>query len=111
MKVKYFATYNGPNYTSYDTEYREGFESVKQAMQAMRNRKYGSDYINEYRENKDGSMVPWSTDCYSVFFNTNADYMDLVEAYSQADGTWSYSEDIAYRLTIGERGGIVVERN
>lgn len=110
-KVKYFATYHGPLYGSYGMEYVDGYRSLKEAIHSMRNRQAGLDYSDEYRENEDGSMVLWYTERRSEFPGaTGGDYMDLYAAFPQGDGTYSYADHPDYRLTVGPRGGIVVER-
>ena len=110
-KPKYFATYHGPSYYTYDMESMDAFGSLKEAVQAMRNRQMGYDYPEEYRENGDGSMILWNSSRRMDFpATTEFDYMDLFAAIPNGDGTYGHGDYIDYRLTIGERGGIVVER-
>lgn len=110
-KPKYFATYHGPSYYSYDRGRMDGFSSISSARQHMRNRQRGLDYSDEYRENEDGNMVLWNSSRRMDFpATTQSDYMDLFEAIPNGDGTYGHSE-LGYRLSVGPRGGIVVEKN
>lgn len=108
-KPKYFATYHGPSYGSYDMEFMDAFGTISDAMQAMRNRQMGYDYPEEYRENGDGTMVLWNSTRRMDFpATTESDYMDLFTAIPNDDGSYSVGEFVC-RLTVGPRGGIVVE--
>lgn len=112
MKPKYFGVYYGPSYGSWSmAEEMDGFESIKEAKESMRERQRGGDVTNLYSRNADGHLVLWETSAGRDFpGTTNADYMDLHYATGNGDGTYAHSEDIAYRITIGERGGIIAEK-
>ena len=112
MKVKYFGSYYGPNYGGYTclNESYDAFGTLERAKAAMRNRQKGDDWVTEYHENEDNYLVPWCTDKYRLFFDTTEqDYMYLHQAVREGDGTW-VAGDLVYRLSIGERGGIIVEQ-
>lgn len=108
----YFATYNGPNHSSWDLSTVEAFRSVEEARRALRTRtsgSRGSDDTRKYRRNDDGLYVRWSWG-YADFLGSESDYIDLYAAIKASDGQWEMGEDIIYRLTLGERGGVMVEK-
>lgn len=108
----YFATYNGPSHSHWDLDRVERFDSIADAKESLRRRTSGlrgTDDTYEYRRNEDGLYVPWSM-AYVDFLGTESDYIDLYAAIKSNDGQWEMGEDIIYRLTLGERGGVVVEK-
>lgn len=110
-KVKYFGYYHGPSYGSMDQDFADGFFTLADAKQSMRNRQGGWDGAMEFRQNADYNLVLWDSGSVNSFLaTTTEDYMDLYTATLNDDGTYYQSLVTAYRLTIGERGGIVVER-
>jgi len=111
-KPKYFAMYHGPSYYSYDTERVMAVPSLRVARDLFCSFYGGSVMYDEYRENADGFYVPWSVNGHSFTPGTSKeDYMDLYVAVENTlPGTYIMGQEIAYRLTWGERGGIVVEK-
>ena len=114
-KPKYFAMYHGlsyHSYTSYDTERVMAVPSLRVARDLFCSFYGGSAWYDEYQQNADGFYVPWSADRYSLTPATSReDYMDLYVAVENTlPGTYIMGQEIAYRLTWGERGGIVVEK-
>lgn len=109
----YFATYNGPSYSHWDLDRVEAFKSVTDAKESLRIRTYGSrgsDYTTEYRRNGDGLYVRWEVS-YTDFLGTYEDSITLYPAIKSEEwGEWVMSEEPSYRLSVGERGGVVVER-
>lgn len=112
MKIKYLATYNGPSYGGWDSyEQMDAFSSIEDARQAMSLRQGGHDYVTTYKENDDNFYVPWSRGQYTEFPGTTTeDRMDLYLAVDLDDGEYSRGDDPMYRLTVGPRGGIKVEK-
>lgn len=109
----YFATYEGPSHSRWDLEEVEAFESVSDAKWSLRERTSGargSDYTTEYRRNGDGLYVRWGYE-YTDFLGTEADYITLYPATKSKEwGEWIMSEEPSHHLSLGERGGVVVER-
>jgi hypothetical protein len=111
-KPKYFATYHGPSYGSWDaSEYLMGFPSLKSAKRALRDFQGGYVGYDEYLRNPDGYHVPWRMGEYMHSpATTDQDYMDVYYAIeTNTPGVYSMGEH-AYRLTVGARGGVVVEK-
>lgn len=109
----YLATYNGPSHSHWDLDRVEAFKSVTDAKQSLQKRTQwsrGSDYTEEYRRNGDGLYVRWGRE-YTDFLGTEADYITLYPATkSKKWGEWIMSEEPSHHLSLGERGGVVVER-
>lgn len=112
-KPKYFGFYHGPSYgMTGDTDSMMGFTSLRHARQAFEGYYGGSVWADDYQLNPDGFYVPWRMGAYVLTPGTSReDWMDLyVAAENTTPGTYIMSQDIEYRLTWGERGGIVIEK-
>jgi opacity protein-like surface antigen len=107
---KYFGVYYGPSYHSYDRERMMGFASKEDARRVFDGFYSGSVRYDEYIENTDGYLVPWSMNEYSLTPGTcEEDFIDVYSAYpGDTPGTYTYGS-VLYRLSWGPRGGIVVE--
>jgi len=110
-KPKYFAIYNDPSHGSHDAEYVMGVGSLPDARGTLQAFYGGGVWSDEYRRNKDGFYVPWNIANYTLTPGTSReDYLDLhCVSNGETPGTYLMG-DLAYRLTWGERGGIVVEK-
>lgn len=108
----YFATHNGPSHSHWDLDRVEAFKNITDAKQSLRRRTQwsrGSDDTTEYRRNSDGLYVRWGVE-YTDFLGTNEDYITLYRAHKKVDGQWGINSEPYARLTLGPRGGVVVEK-
>lgn len=105
---KYFGVYHGPSHYSYDHERMMGFASKEDARRVFNGFHSGSVRYDEYIENIDGYLVPWSMGEYSLTPGTcEGDFMDVYSAHpDDMPGTYTYG-NMLYRLSRGPRGGIV----
>lgn len=111
MSIKYLSSYSGPSYGSMDQEYMDGHGSLYRAMQSMRNRQEGMDWVYPYRENSEGVYGPekdgeWDTVLYPA--TTRDDVMWVYWAVPE-DGGYILG-DLAYCITVGSRGGVRSEK-
>lgn len=107
---KYFGTYQGPSYMSYHRDFAMGFKSLADAKRAFRSFQSGDVTYDEFRENPSGFYVPWSLGLWvRTPGTTEQDYMDLCVGERRGEGQYAVSDTIQYRLTLGARGGVVVE--
>ena len=110
FKVKYLATYQGPSYGGWHVfENMEAFDSIDAAKRSMRNRQEGDTRVVSFKENGD-QMHVYDTDSYRDFPATTP--MDTMVLYQVAEGPFGSLErfeDPTYRLSIGNRGGIIVQ--
>lgn len=109
--MKYLISYLGPGYASLDHSDMEGFQTLYDIMQSMRERQRGADTVFVYEEDAFGIYRPheglW--DKYMHFpTSTREDYMDVYYAIPE-DGGYVLG-NWAYRVTVGPRGGIRVDK-
>ncbi len=110
MAYKYFGAYHGPSYGSLDSEYLMAFRSMADAKEAFRSFQSGWVAYDELYLNPDGLYVPWRTGAYvSTPGTTERDYMDLRIGELRDRGQYAVSDLVHYRLTLGPRGGVVIE--
>lgn len=112
-KPKYFATYHGPSYGSWDEgEYVMGFASLREAKDAFRCFNMGGVTYDEYLRNPQGLHVPWRMGEYSrTPATTRDDFMDLYTVVEdETPGQYLMTDSLEYRLSWGPRGGMVVEK-
>lgn len=108
----YFATYNGPSHSHWDLDRVEAFKSLADAKTSLQRRiqwSRGSDYTTEYRRNGDGLYVRWEIS-YTDFLGCDEDYITLYHAHKEVDGQWSINSEPYARLSLGPRGGVVVDK-
>ena len=110
-KIRYFTQYSGPGYSSFDQEYMEAETSLYGAMVAFRRKNVmGYDDVTTFRENPEGLYVPWCSNRRVNYDGTTSeDYADLLYAVPDEHGAYILG-DWAYRLTIGPRKGVRVEK-
>lgn len=112
-KPKYFATYHGPSYGTWDaSEYMMGVASLKEAKDLFRQFHQGWVTYDEYLRSPDGLHVPWRMSEYvSTPATTREDRMEVYAVIEDdVPGRYLMNDDIEYWLTWGPRGGIVVEK-
>ncbi len=111
MKIKYLATYHGPSYFSFYLENMEAFTSIQAAKDEMwRRQRMSYGYTTTYRENAQGYYVKWEDDVkYDFPGTTSEDTMELYGVTEFEPGVFIRDGEPTYRLSIGERGGIVKE--
>lgn len=112
-RIKYLATYHGSSYGSYwPGDSLDGFASLDSAKLAMDNRQAGFDYVTTFKENSEGDYVIDFANEYSQFpGTTSGDTMELYKVIGVGEfGQLVRAAEPVYRLTIGSRGGVVVER-
>lgn len=109
-KVKYFGSYHGPSYGSNGwSEDWDAFASLKGAMEAMwRRQEQGADDVLTYKENPHGVLVYWNEEYVRFPATTREDCIDLYYAIPE-DGGY-FQGDLAYRISVGPRGGVRVEK-
>jgi hypothetical protein len=115
--IKYLASYHGPSYGSMDQVHMDSFQSLANAMVSMANRqKYEADTLFTYEEDSAGVYrpCPESFDRHTQFpSTTREDFMDVYHALpsDELDGKGGYIlGEWAYRISVGPRGGIRVEK-
>lgn len=112
MNIRYFGTFHDASYSSYDMEFMTGYTSVRDAGDSLLRRyQMGRDDRPEFRENASGFYVPWEETMYNFPAVTENASIILYRA------TWKRDERVydrgfmgEYRLTIGPRSGVVVEK-
>ena len=112
-RIKYLATYHGPSYDSGGwSESLDGFKSLDAAKVAMDNRQGEFDYVTTFKENSEGNYVIDSSDTYVRFpATTSSDIMELYKVIGVGEfGQLERAAEPTYRLVIGNRGGVVVEK-
>lgn len=112
MRIKYLATYHGPAYFSLGgLDFMEAFTSIQSAKDEMHRRQtMGYSYTTTYNENADGDYVKWEDSArYDFPTTTNEDTMELYGVTESEPGVFVRHNEPSYRLSIGERGGIVKE--
>jgi hypothetical protein len=94
------------------SEEKDAESSLYSAMVSFRRRNVmGYDDVNTYRENFDGEYVPWEMGRRVEFpGTTDEDYMDVYYAVKDDNNGTYILGDWAYRLTIGPRKGVRVEK-
>lgn len=107
---KYFGVYSGPSYGGLDRDYMMGFKSIADAKATFKSFQSGDVTYDEFRENGDGFYVPWNLGLWvRTHGTTEQDYMDLYVGERRGEGQYAVSDTIQYRITIGPRGGLVIE--
>lgn len=107
---KYFATYVTPPYGGGDLEYVMGVTSVAGLKALFKGFQSGSVWCDEFRQNPDGFYVPWRLERYLLAPDaTDLDYMDVYSAVPTHNGQYLASNELEYRIRLGERGGLVIE--
>lgn len=112
-RVKYFGSYDGPSYGSGGWEDSfDAFSSLKGAMEAMWRRQTNEcDDVKTYKENPSGFYVYWFSGFARFPGTTRGDWMDLYYAIPDENREGAYIQgDWAYRIVVGSRGGIRVEK-
>lgn len=113
IKPKYFGFYHGPSYGMMgDDERTMAFTSLRHAREIFSGFYSGSVWQTEYQLNPDGFYVPWNLNDYvQTPGASREDWLDLYSAHENTTpGTYIMSQEIEYRLTWGERGGVVIEK-
>lgn len=112
-KPKYFGSYTGPSYSSYDQDYAMGFSSLEDAKHVFRSFHSGSAYYDEYKRTPEGFYVPWEMRSYArTPATTTEDFMYLygAEEVDFCRGMYSHQDGSDLRLVWGPRGGVKVDR-
>lgn len=113
MSIKYFGVYNGPSYGGGwgDTEQMPGFGSIEEAKHYYSSMQGGYVFSDEYKENADGEYVLWERRAYALTPATSyQDTMYLYGAEKTEWGTYIRHGECSYVLSVGERGGVKVDK-
>lgn len=111
MRIKYFAQYEGPSYSSWGMERLEGFHSLYEAMEAVRARqKYECDGVNEYVEAPDGYHRESEERFVRFPATTREDKMYIYWAVWDGDEEGYQYGDLAYLITVGPKGGVEAKK-
>jgi hypothetical protein len=107
---KYFGQYTDASYGSCGRDYLNGFTSLGDARQYFTSVQEGEARNVEFIENNNGAYVMWESG-YSRFpATTNAGELYLCRGEKGGDGQYFVTDTPEYRLFVGERGGIKIER-
>jgi hypothetical protein len=111
-KVRYLGVFNGASYYGYGLDKMDAYTSIEAARTSLFHRLVDEmDYVTTYAENADSEYVVWEKDEFTRFpATTDQDYIDLYKVIEWEDGALSRAAEPYYRLTMGPRKGVKVEK-
>jgi hypothetical protein len=106
--IKYLSSYHGPNFKPIDQEFMVSHHTLADAMYHMRGMQRGVVTIHEYQEDWQGRYHPLKPRTGDGCGAEREDFMDVYHALPE-EGGYILGE-WAYRISVGPRGGIRVEK-
>lgn len=112
MKVRYLGTFHGASYGSYDIVDMDAYSSIEAARSSLFHRLVDEmDYVTTYRQNADGEYIRWENERFTRFpGTTKQDSIELHKVINDDNGVLTIADGPYYRLTMGPREGVKVER-
>lgn len=107
-RFKYMAQYSGPSYFGHDRDCLNGIASISDAKRYFQDFYDGRVSFETYRLNREGVYVPWESGTSHTPATTREDRLWVYRAEWIGD-SYDVSEDHAFVLSFGPRGGVVME--